>query len=55
MGIAPLLGLALLFWGVRHIPGGFVLPVSASWVVIGLRLWSGPPRRGRLQAGAGLR
>lgn len=55
MGVAPLLGLALMFWGVRHIPGGFVLPVSAGWVVIGLRLWGGPTRRAGRPASAGLR
>ena len=39
MAFAPLLGLLLLFWGVRHIPGGFYLPVSLSWVLIGLKMW----------------
>ena len=40
LAVSPLLGLLLLFWGVRHIPGGFFLPVSLSWVLIGLKMWS---------------
>ncbi len=38
-GLAPLLGILLSFWGVRHIPAGFILPVSLSWLVIGLHMW----------------
>lgn len=39
LGLAPVLGVLLSFTGVRHIPAGFVLPVSLSWLVIGLHLW----------------
>ncbi len=40
MALAPLLGLALSVWGLRHIPGGFLLPVGLSWVLIGLQMWA---------------
>ena len=36
---APLLGCILTVWGIRHIPGGFVLPVSLSWIGAGFVVW----------------
>jgi hypothetical protein len=36
---APLLGCLLSLWGIRHIPGGFVLPVSLSWIGVGFTVW----------------
>ncbi len=38
--LAPLLGVSMLFWGVRYIPANFILGNSIGWVVIGYILWS---------------
>lgn len=43
---APLMGLVLLFTGIQHIPGGFLFPVSLSWVIIGMLLYLRLPARG---------
>ena len=32
--LAPLLGVSMLFWGVRYIPANFILGNSIGWVVI---------------------
>lgn len=37
--VAPLAGCLLTFWGIRHIPGGYVLPVSLSWIGVGFAVW----------------
>jgi hypothetical protein len=38
--LAPLLGISMLFWGVRYIPANFILGNSLGWLVIGYVLWS---------------
>jgi len=38
--LAPLLGVSMLFWGVRYIPANFILGNSIGWVVIGYVLQS---------------
>ncbi len=38
--LAPLLGVSMLFWGVRYIPANFILGNSIGWVVIGYILQS---------------
>ena len=38
--LAPLLGVSMLFWGVRYIPANFILGNSIGWVVVGYILWS---------------
>jgi len=38
--LAPLLGVSMLFWGVRYIPANFMLGNSIGWVIIGYILWS---------------
>ena len=38
--LAPLLGISMLFWGVRYIPANFILGNSLGWIIIGYILWS---------------